>query len=110
MLGPFPARRVRGAANREAADADDLEASLFEFAQLVGMCELFQYRVDRQRDSSSREDSQPTARRSCIRVRAVRGDHQLRCRSLPFAGSEPERALEPAVKVALIDESQLRGD
>jgi deferrochelatase/peroxidase EfeB len=43
---PLPARLVGGAADRQAADVDDLEAALLHLADLVRRVEAFQYDVD----------------------------------------------------------------
>lgn len=39
VLGPFPSRFVTGAADGEATDVDDLNSTLLEYANLIGILE-----------------------------------------------------------------------
>src|SRR5262245_19091322 len=51
VLGPFPARFVRRAAQSLTADGDELEPSLFELPHFVRLVEAFQDRVQAGRHS-----------------------------------------------------------
>ena len=71
VLGPFPSRLVGRAADRQAADVDELELALDEHAGFVGCVELFE--SDRIHDTSAHF----VAQRSLLRIELVAaGGHE----------------------------------